>query len=387
MENNPRILCVDDEEHVVQGLRLGLRKRFRVDIAIGGAQAIDMLRAAETDPYSVIISDMRMPKMSGNEVLTLARMISPDTVRVLLTGQADVASAIAAVNDGQIFRFLTKPCPPDQLIHILDSACAQYRLVTSERVLLSRTLKGAIDMLGDVLSMVSPTAFGRAKRISEYASMLAARLKAEDRWAIEIAAMLSQVATVTLPSRTLERYQRGDRLTTDELAMIGRLPAITEKLLSNIPRLESVREILIASASPEGMSAEAKPPFGARILKVAIDFDELESRGMLAELAIETMRGRKDAYDPVVFEAFAEINGGVERRAEVRALTANQLQPGMLLAEPLTSPSGSLICGRGQLLGETLIEHLKNLALGHGVREPIRVVVRTYSPRKECVHA
>jgi response regulator RpfG family c-di-GMP phosphodiesterase len=256
----------------------------------------------------------------------------------------------------------------------LDAAIEQHRLITSERILLSKTLKGAVDMLGDVLALVSPAAFGRATRIREYVATLASHLKAENRWAIEVAAMLSQVAVVTLPPATLERYQQGERLTPEELAMVSRLPQITDKLLSNIPRLDTVREILDATSRPVG----AQAPLGARIVKIALDYDALESRGMDPELALETMRGRKDVYDPVVFETFAEMNGGVVRRAEIRELLVAQLQVGMVLAEPITSRAGSLICGRGQTLGETLIERIKNFALGAGVREPIRVIVKKY---------
>ncbi len=90
------------------------------------------------------MSDMRMPGMDGATVLTRARAVQPDTVRVLLTGQADMEDAVAAVNDGNIFRFLIKPCPRPVLVRALTDAVDQHRMITAERVLLERTLRGSV---------------------------------------------------------------------------------------------------------------------------------------------------------------------------------------------------------------------------------------------------
>jgi DNA-binding NtrC family response regulator len=105
-------------------------------------------RLSSDGPFAVVVSDMRMPEMNGAAFLAQVRERAPDTVRVLLTGQADLDSAIAAVNEGQIFRFLTKPCAPEMLISSLRAAEEQHRLITAERVLLEQTLHGAVKALG-----------------------------------------------------------------------------------------------------------------------------------------------------------------------------------------------------------------------------------------------
>ena len=109
----PRVLCVDDEERVVQGLALHLRKDYEVHVAVSGAQALERLR--DMKGAAVIISDMRMPGMDGATLLQVVMQKYPDTTRILLTGEAGREIAVAAVNKGQIFRFLTKPCPAEQL--------------------------------------------------------------------------------------------------------------------------------------------------------------------------------------------------------------------------------------------------------------------------------
>src|SRR5262245_17980905 len=110
MSDKPRILCVDDEPNVLEGLALHLRRKYEMSTAANGPDALALLE--REGPPEVIISDMRMPGMDGATFLSKARQLYPDTVRMLLTGQSDMASAIKAVNDGQIFRFLTKPCGP-----------------------------------------------------------------------------------------------------------------------------------------------------------------------------------------------------------------------------------------------------------------------------------
>ena len=118
--NGARILCVDDEINVLEGLENILRRKFRFEKAQSGQTALEILKSQE--PFAVVLSDMRMPGMDGAAFLGHVREEHPDTVRMLLTGHADMNAAISAVNQGQIFRFLTKPCPPDVLIKAFDAA-------------------------------------------------------------------------------------------------------------------------------------------------------------------------------------------------------------------------------------------------------------------------
>lgn len=127
----PRILCVDDEQNVLDGLTRTLRSHFVVETVTAGAQALEKIRTGE--PFAVVVSDQRMPQMDGVRLLAHIRTVAPFTVRVLLTGQADMESAIAAVNEGNIFRFLTKPCSTEALLNALDACVEQYRLVISEK--------------------------------------------------------------------------------------------------------------------------------------------------------------------------------------------------------------------------------------------------------------
>src|SRR5829696_4359 len=135
-----KILCVDDERNVLEAYQRSLRKEFHIEIATSGAEG---LAAVESQgPYAVIVSDMRMPGMDGIRFLAKVKEKAPDSVRIMLTGNADQQTAIEAVNEGNIFRFLTKPCPPETLAKALSAGLQQYWLVVAEKELLEKTLSG-----------------------------------------------------------------------------------------------------------------------------------------------------------------------------------------------------------------------------------------------------
>jgi response regulator RpfG family c-di-GMP phosphodiesterase len=315
----PRILCVDDEPNVLGGLARTLRGHYVVETATEGKVAVERLKTAE--PFAVVVSDQRMPQMTGTQFLAHAHAIAPSSVRVLLTGQADMESGMDAVNEGNIFRFLTKPCSTDGLLAALDNCCEQYRLVTSEKVLLDQTLHGSIKALVDILSLANPLAFGRATRVRKIAEGLMTHFAIRERWPLEVAAMLSQLGCVTLPAVTLDKLYKGEILTGAEKVMVDRMPAVVEKCLSNIPRIDSVLTILRLSscqfAHPKlrsGIALEGEIPWGARALKIALDFDLLEAGGSPAEQPRAVMRGREGWYDSPMLEALAGLRGGSQEK-------------------------------------------------------------------------
>jgi len=197
------ILCVDDDENILKGFRRQLRGQFELETATSGQEGLELFK--RKGPFAVVVSDMRMPMMDGIEFLSRVREANPDSVRIMLTGNADMQTAIDAVNEGNIFRFLTKPCSSDELAKAINAGIEQYRLINAERELLQKTLTGSIKMLTDILSMVNPAAFSRASRLRRLVGRLAAEMKLPNLWQYELAAMLSQVGCLTLLPETLER--------------------------------------------------------------------------------------------------------------------------------------------------------------------------------------
>src|SRR5208282_234032 len=122
-----KILFVDDEPVLLQGYQRLLHKEFQVTTAVGGAAALTMIQ--HMGPFAVVLSDMRMPGMNGVEFLLKVKTLAPDAVRIMLTGAAELKTAIDAVNEGNIFRFLSKPSNKEILVKTLTDALAQHHLV------------------------------------------------------------------------------------------------------------------------------------------------------------------------------------------------------------------------------------------------------------------
>src|SRR5467141_3678823 len=121
---NTKILCVDDDPNILAAIQRNLRKQFSIDTAVGPQPGLAAL--AQQGSYAVVVADMQMPGMNGVEFLKKVQEQSPDTVRIMLTGNADQKTAMDAVNFGHVFRFLTKPCSPEELALTLTAGLTQY---------------------------------------------------------------------------------------------------------------------------------------------------------------------------------------------------------------------------------------------------------------------
>jgi CheY-like chemotaxis protein len=340
--------------------------------------AIESLKTVE--PYAIVVSDQRMPGMDGVTFLSHIRALAPGTIRVLLTGQADMESAIAAVNEGNIFRFLTKPCATAVLLKALGACMEQHRLIAAGKVLLEQTLRGSIRALLDILSLANPIAFGRATRVRRSVEQLMAHFGIRERWPVEVAAMLSPVGCVTLPPATLEKLFKSHAMTAAEQEMIDRMPSFVDKCLANIPRIEPVREILRLyprpfgdSSNSSGASADSELPWGARALKLALDLDFLESGENRADYPFAIMRGRAGCYGSVMLEALAKLRGDAQGIQMVE-LQIRDLVIGMVFGEDLKSASGVLLVARGQEVTAGLLERLRNFPADVADSQIVRMI-------------
>src|SRR5437763_3277613 len=128
--NQPAILVVDDEGEILYSLRGLLRKEYVFHAAQSGYEA---LRVLERTPVTVVMADQRMPEMTGVDFLSQVRARYPDVTRLLLTGYADLSAVVAAINQGQVFRYITKPWDPDELRLVLREACEQHDQIAERR--------------------------------------------------------------------------------------------------------------------------------------------------------------------------------------------------------------------------------------------------------------
>ncbi|HEX4341561.1 MAG TPA: response regulator [Polyangiaceae bacterium] len=364
----PRILCVDDEPNVLDGLQRTLRKKFDVTTSPGGEAALARLAAGES--FEVVVSDMRMPSMNGTTLLSRFRETAPDTVRLLLTGYAEIEAAIAAVNQARVFRFLTKPCPPEVLIPAIEEAAEQHRLVTAERVLLEQTLVGSVRALTEALALSRPEAFMGQARQHERARKLAERLRVPDAWHVEVASMLGSIGFVVLPADIVAKMHAGSSLDASEREMVKRLPEVADRVLAHIPRLDNVKEVLkhqLFDVPKEAFTAN--PPIGSLVLAALRELAAAEARLGDYTLAVAHMRTRANRFGATLLDAMEAV---CEPPAPAtRPMRVVELRAGMVFASDVKAQTGLLLVARGQRATEPLLERLRNFAFRVGIVEPV----------------
>ncbi|MEO0034644.1 MAG: hypothetical protein RLZZ501_667 [Pseudomonadota bacterium] len=377
----PGILLIDDDPHLLSALRRQLGDRFDITTACGGEEGIEAVRAAAS-PFGVVLSDMRMPGIDGIETLRRIRDHAPDTVRMMLTGNADQQTAIDAINQGAIFRFYTKPCPSETLIDGLEAGLEQFRLVTAERDLLEQTLTGVIQVLVEVMSVNDPAAAAQAARLREWVRLLTTEFRMPHRWQLEIAAALAPIGMVAMPPASLARLRQGEAPNPDERAMLERVPEAGRNLLAKIPRLARVAEIVHwqdrgydGSGFPADGPVGADLPLDARLLKILKDLLAATAGGPLTAASFEQLERQRRQYDPVLLPRVRGCLEGLARKEVLTsvALSVGQVQAGHVLAGDLRLGNGHLIFPANTQLSATQIERIRTLARVFGFAEPVRV--------------
>jgi response regulator RpfG family c-di-GMP phosphodiesterase len=378
MITKEKILCVDDDPIVIYALQKDLQAHFNVVTAKSGQEALTLV--AQKGPFAVIVADMMMPEMNGVQLLMEVERIAPDSVRVMLSGDSDKQTAVDAINDGHIFRFLTKPCAPEKLVAVMNAAVKQHRLIVSERELLEKTLNGSVTLLTELLAGADPEAFGRGQKLRDWVRAVAPVLQLEPTWDIEIGALLAQVGLVTIPPTVLQKYRNGIALRPSEKDVIDRFPEIGAKLLSKIPRLEPAAQIVLyqkqgfdGSGFPSPGLLSSRIPIGARVLRVLSDLLDLEAAGSSRMKAFDQLKRTPKLYDPRVLDAvYSSI---VEKPAggAGTAVSVKQLVPGHELLSTLETLDGMIIAPAGTVLSETMLQRISNFAELIGIREPIHV--------------
>jgi response regulator RpfG family c-di-GMP phosphodiesterase len=373
----PRILCVDDEARVVEGLVLHLRREYQVFTANSGQEGLSQLK--QMGGAAVVISDMRMPQMDGATFLQHVQQRFPDATRILLTGEPGRDAAVSAVNKAQIFRFLTKPCPPDALKAAVEAGVVQHRLLNAERTILKETLNGCIKALVDVLAITNPVAFGRTSRVKRMAMEFAAKLDCKDFWQLEAAAMLSQIGYLSLPSELVEKLYYGETLTPEEKVLASGVPDVVNSLLENVPRLEPVIQILVALHWTDEQVAklgDGTIGTGTRILGLVLEYDTLVTQGQTTNVAVQTLRGRAVRFGEAMLDKFAVHVGAGSSTKELREMPLRVVQPGMIIMQDVRTQMGTLLVARGFEVTSVFLERARNFGPDL-LNESVRVMVNS----------
>ncbi len=407
------ILFVDDESNILSSLKRLFRPLgYRIFTAESGAQGLEIMQHETVD---LVISDMRMPEMNGAQFLEKVREQWPDTVRILLTGYAEIGATIDAINKGQIYRYVSKPWEENDITLIIKHALQQKMLEREkarleelthkqnlelkdlnahleEKVLartselnqtmqfleiahekLKKSFITSVRVFSNLIEMRNPGKSGHSRRVADLARTLAQSMgmNAAEVQDVFIGGLLLDVGKIGLPDRLLDRPFGS--LSVEERAEVVKFPVKGELALMALEQLHgaaklirSHRERFDGSGYPDHLSG-LSIPLGSRILSVAEDYDSAligtsfvkPLKAPEASLFIQDGNGKR--YDPSVVAAFIKELGGVRTVAENTlelALRSGQLLYGMTLSRDLITQGGNLLLSKGHVLNELLIEQI-----------------------------
>ncbi len=377
MNAKARVLIVEDEPQMLMMIRMVLDPHFDVATAPGPEEALPLITRG--NPFAVVLSDQNMPYMTGVEFLALVKERSPDTTRMMLTGDEENTTAMDAVNRGQVFRFLTKPVDAKLLLRSVNDGLAHHRVITAEKQLLTETLSGAIRVLADLLGIAAPESFRRSHSVQEKMRTMATHLKLENVWELEAAALLARIGEMSLPPEVLTKARAGLPASSQAMQMLLHVPEFGYKLVAQIPRLENVAHYILYQAKhfngsgfPTDSVAGTALPLGARMLCVLEAIAAHESNGHSPATALREMEKNAGLYDPEIMIAASQCFGTpfFEEKVEVRL---KDLTVGARVAEAVTTRGGMTIFGAQTVITEALLQRLRNFADLKELKEPIIV--------------
>lgn len=353
---NRTILLVDDEINVLNSFRRTLRKQLDIELANSAHEALEKI---QTKQFAVIVSDMQMPEMNGLQLLQEVKERSPDTVRMMFTGNADQKTAVDAVNLGDVYRFINKPCSPQDLLIFIESALKQYDLIVAEKVLLNKTLKGVISVLTEVVSLVNPKINDHNSRISFHMHQLARAIKLKKHWSFEPMVQLSQLGYIIFPESTLQNVSDGLIVTEEDRQLFSQHPCLAHDLVNKIPRMSSIAQAILYQE--KGFNGDGIPyddikgrdiPLGARMLKIVCDYVKLESAGYTPLEAIQSLKEQQELYDPSLLNSFKKTLTLEVPKIEVDVAMLNKA---MVIEQEIYTNREQLIARKGQRVTEALM--------------------------------
>jgi len=415
------ILCVDDEPSILSALRRLFRARgLQVKVAEGGAAGLALL---ESETVDLVISDMRMPEMDGVAFLEQVRQRWPDTMRLLLTGYADINSIMGAINRGEIYRYIAKPWDDNDIVLIVQGALrhraleveqkrlqclvqqqndelkalnasleTKVQLRTADLARANERLKGnfitSIRVFSSLIELRDSKLAGHSRRVADLARRIAVRLGLDNKQAQEIfvAGLLHEIGkvgfddvlmdtpVVMMNTRQLDIYRLHPVRAAQMLMPLEELKSAVEAIATQLERFDG-------GGYPSQLARD-QIPLGGRILSVASDYDSLQI-GTLGQCQLNArdalasiVKGSRQRYDPLVVDALVLLQAGVgtgttpvaaEKPTE-QALKTPDLRADMVLSRDLITASGLLMLTAGHVLDDAVLRKISSFEKSMGLK-------------------
>jgi len=414
--NKISILFVDDEQNILSSLKRLFRPlEYSIYLASGGEEGLRVLNEEKID---LVISDMRMPNMDGVQFLEQVAKFWPGTIRILLTGYADMKSTISAINKGDIFKYVSKPWEDNDLIRTVQLGLEQKRLKEDKARLLELTRRqnveleelnnnlekkvtarteelqqmfkmlekahdslkknfiSSIKVFSSLINMRDGEAGGHSSSVSAIARKIALKLKLNDDAIqnITVAGLLHDIGKIGLPDNIIDKCY--EDLDPKNKRKVEKHPIVGQAMLMVVESLNEVGKIIRShherydgQGYPDGLIGE-NIPLGSRILMIANDYDAFQ-RGVLISGKFVGMNvlsylvsHKYKQYDPEIVDLFVSMmkNSEKEQAANTKKeilVDTSMLSEGMVLSKDLHSEEGTILLSKGQHINDRLVRSLR----------------------------
>ena len=362
-----KVLFIDDDVNILQAFKRSFRKKYNFMTAEDPEQAIYVIK--EHGPFTVIVSDMKMPKLDGASFLGRLKTVCPNTVRIMLTGNSDLQTAVDAVNKGEVFRFHNKPCSFEELGVSIDAAIEQYYLHKGELDILENTVAGCLQLLADIVDasrsrLVDDEMLGMGVR------HICNKLHVAFDWQMDVACSLMQIGAITLPSKLFDKNLDIKDLMPEDIDLIFSVPSISAGLIEHIPRLMPISNLLnhAHNGQDDIRSSILTIVYAALVPLGHMNQDDRWGYAV----------GHYGDFDVSVvhaFEDWEQKHNGIQIKFKEFSAMIKDLQPGYILCGHVELEDGRILAASGTKLTPMLLKRIVNFSRLHTLKEPIMVKV------------
>lgn len=375
-----RILLVDDDVALLSSLKRNLCFDYDVTTAASGQEALELMAG---ERFSVIVTDMRMPRMDGIQFIAEARKTASDSVYIMLTGNQDVQTAMKAVNDGHVFRFLNKPCEIAEIRRALDAGLQQHKLIHAEKELLQNTFVASVNVLTDVLDALRPDVVEQSHRIDAVMRACEEALGFCGNWQYRMAARLSLVGLALQPATQQAQFEQLRPCDPECGRLLKEATATTARLIERIPRLQGLVEILRFPVTGKMQFTahdveQCSPALGATLLRIATHWTMLMAGGNHPMSSLVALQLAFPQLPAAIADALLTLEGNDALDAPEK-VALDDLAVGMVLADDVLSEDGAVLLRSGRRLTLAIIEKLRLHNVGMRKLKPV-VVLRSSAP-------
>lgn len=295
-----KCIFVDDDRNLLLAIERQLEANFNVTIFNSTDKALEFLGQEEP---AVIVSDFRMPKISGLDFLREAKGKSPCSVLIMLTGLGDLKVAKEALNEIGVFRFMTKPCSALEITKNLADAVATYERIKSERELLKNTLSGVVQIFTDIMRAVDPIGFEEGRCLKQDVSELSKLTGISEVWEMGLASVLQNLGSLVIPTPILVKHRISESPSPADEQFWTRVPNVSADLIDHVPRLENIASLVRWQGVPSNDPKWQTAPKGAKLLRTLNELNHIKANRRLTEQdATSVIAAQHGWADPEILE-------------------------------------------------------------------------------------